>query len=80
MAIIVYRMASRLDAVAAAHMLRSRGHAAELPPSSVADDGNTLIVRVNGDSVARVLTMVEHMFPGATRSPDPTSKGVTDGV
>lgn len=80
MEIVVYRLATHQDALAAAHMLRSRGHAADLPSSSVADDGHTLIVRVHRDAVARVLTMVEHMFPDAIRSPDPTSHEATDRV
>jgi hypothetical protein len=68
---IVYRLSTRLDALAAAHMLRGRGHSADLPRPSVADDGHTLEVRVNRNASGRVRLMVETMFPDATIYPDP---------
>jgi hypothetical protein len=75
---IGYRLATRLDALAAAHMLRTRGHAAELPRASVADAGHTLIVRASGDALPRVRAMIEHMFPDAARCPEPLNHKVTD--
>lgn len=70
---IAYRLRTRLDAMAAAHMLRSRGHAANLPPASCADNGNTLIVRASSTALPQVHTMIKHMFPDASRCPEPSS-------
>jgi hypothetical protein len=68
--IVAYRLPTRRDALAAAHMLRSRGHHADLAKSQVADDGTTLVVRTSDDGVAHVRTMVERMFPAAKRCPE----------
>jgi hypothetical protein len=77
---IVYRLATRLDALAAVHMLRARGHAAERPRSPVADDGHTVHIRVNRGTAGQVRSMVERMFPDASPYPDPLNRQVSDGV
>lgn len=70
MEIVAYRLPTRRDALAAAHMLRARGHHAGLAKTAVADDGTTLVVRTSDDAVAHVRTMVERMFPTAKRCPE----------
>ena len=70
MEIVAYRLPSRRDALAAAHMLRARGHHADLAKTEVADDGTTLVVRTSDDAVSHVQTMVERMFPTAKRCPE----------
>jgi hypothetical protein len=68
---LAFRLVKRVDALAAAHMLRTRGHAVDLPRASVADDGHTLIVRAKSEAVRHVQTLVTHMFPESIRCPEP---------
>jgi hypothetical protein len=77
---VAYRLPTRLEALAAAHMLRARGHSADIPVSPVADDASTLVIRTSRDALAHVLTMVERMFPAAQRCPDLPSSKWSDGV
>jgi hypothetical protein len=77
---IVYRLTSRLDALAAVHMLRARGHAADLPRSLVAGDGHTLEVRVNRNTAGQVRALVECMFPDASPYSDTADGRFLDEV
>lgn len=67
---VAYRLPTRPQALAAANMLRSRGHAAGIPTAAFADDGTTLIIRTSAGSIAHVRALVESMFPSAVRCPD----------
>jgi hypothetical protein len=67
---VVYRLPTRLEALAAAHMLRARGHAAGIQATAFADHGSTLIVRSSHDALSYVRALVESMFPSAVRCPD----------
>ena len=70
MEIVAYRLHTRRDALAAAHMLRARGHHAGLAKTVVADDGTTLVIRTSDDALVQVQTLVERMFPMAKRCPE----------
>jgi hypothetical protein len=67
---VAYRLPTRLEALAAANMLRARGHAAGIPTTAFADHGTTLIVRTSHAGVSYVRALVESMFPSAVRCPD----------
>jgi hypothetical protein len=67
---VVYRLPTRLEALAAANMLRARGHAAGIPTTAFADHGTTLIVRTSNAGVTYVRALVESMFASAVRCPD----------
>jgi hypothetical protein len=71
---VAYRLPTRPQALAAANMLRSRGHAAGIPTSAVADDGTTLIIRTSPGGVTYVRALVESMFPSAVRCPVPDQR------
>jgi hypothetical protein len=71
---VVYRLPTRLEALAAAHMLRSRGHAAGIQATAFADHGSTLIVRTSRDGLSYVRALIESMFPSAVRCPDLNSR------
>jgi hypothetical protein len=66
---VAYRLPTRLEALAAANMLRSRGHAAGIPTTAFADHGTTLIIRTSRTGVTYVRALVESMFPSAVRCP-----------
>jgi hypothetical protein len=76
---LAFRLATRLDALAAAHMLRARGHTADLPRSSVADGGHTLIVRANSEALPQVQALIEHMFPDSMRCHESHADEMPDG-
>ena len=71
---VAFRLPTRPQALAAANMLRSRGHAAGISTTAVADDGTTLIIRTSPEGIAYVRALVESMFPAAVRCPDPDGR------
>jgi hypothetical protein len=78
--VLAYRLPTRMEALAACHMLRARGHAAALAAPPFADDGTTLMVRAGREAAAYVRVLVEQMFPGAVRCPDFPKGDRVDGV